>query len=223
MRTSPGCALPDRDYAGGDWGLELPSEIVWMPSVAAILLGYLLGSIPFGVLLTRMAGAGDLRQIGSGNIGATNVLRTGRKGLAAATLLLDLAKGSAAVLLAGWLFPGTEVLAGMAAFIGHCYPVWLRFRGGKGVATLMGIVVALHWPSGLVYATVWLGLLAALRISSLAGITAAISAPVSAAFWGRVDLVLLLLALALIVLWKHRENIDRLLSGTEPRIGRKRD
>jgi acyl phosphate:glycerol-3-phosphate acyltransferase len=203
-------------------GSELPTEIVWMPPAAAILLGYLLGSIPFGVLLTRLGGAGDLRQIGSGNIGATNVLRTGRKGLAAATLLLDLAKGAAAVLLAEWLLPGTAVLAGMGAFLGHCYPVWLRFKGGKGVATLMGIVVALHWPSGLVYAAVWLGLLAALRISSLAGITAAISAPVSAAFWGRIDLVLLLLALALIVLWKHRENIDRLLSGTEPRIGSKR-
>ncbi|MDV3458630.1 glycerol-3-phosphate 1-O-acyltransferase PlsY [Sphingomonas sp. HF-S4] len=192
-----------------------------MPAAAAILLGYLLGSIPFGVLLTRMGGAGDLRQIGSGNIGATNVLRTGRKGLAAATLLLDLAKGAAAVLLAGWLLPGTAILAGVAAFFGHCYPVWLRFRGGKGVATLMGIVVALHWPSGLVYAAVWLGLLGALRISSLAGMTAAISAPVATAFWGRIDLVLPLLALALIVLWKHRDNIDRLLSGTEPRIGKK--
>ncbi|KRC81060.1 glycerol-3-phosphate 1-O-acyltransferase PlsY [Sphingomonas sp. Root241] len=194
-----------------------------MPPAAALLLGYLLGSTPFGVLLTRLAGAGDLRQIGSGNIGATNVLRTGRKGLAAATLLLDLAKGAAAVLLAERLFPGTGVLAGLGAFFGHCYPIWLRFKGGKGVATLMGIVVALHWPSGLVYAAIWLGLLAALRISSLAGITAAISAPVSAAFWARIDLVLLFLALALVVLWKHRDNIDRLLSGTEPRIGKKRD
>ena len=201
----------------------MPTEIIWIPPAAALLLGYLLGSIPFGVLLTRMAGAGDLRQIGSGNIGATNVLRTGRKGLAAATLLLDLTKGAAAVLLAERLLPGTGVLAGLGAFFGHCYPVWLRFRGGKGVATLMGIVVALHWPSGLVYAAVWLGLLAALRISSLAGITAAIGAPVSAAFWGRIDLVLLFLALALVVLWKHRDNIDRLLSGTEPRIGKKRD
>ena len=109
----------------------MPTEIIWMPPAAAILLGYLLGSIPFGVLLTRMAGAGDLRQIGSGNIGATNVLRTGRKGLAAATLLLDLAKGAAAVLLADWLLPGTAVLAGLGAFFGHCYPVWLRFRGGR--------------------------------------------------------------------------------------------
>jgi glycerol-3-phosphate acyltransferase PlsY len=197
------------------------SDILWLGPTAAILIGYLLGSIPFGVLLTRMAGAGDLRQIGSGNIGATNVLRTGRKGLAAATLVLDLAKGAAAVLIANALFPGTGMLAGIGAFIGHCYPVWLKFRGGKGVATLMGIVVALHWPSGLVYAGVWLGLLAALRISSLAGISAAVSAPVSAAFFGRIDLVLMLLGLALIVLWKHRENIDRLLSGTEPRIGKK--
>lgn len=197
-------------------------DIIWAGAAAAIVLGYFLGSIPFGVILTRAAGAGDLRQIGSGNIGATNVLRTGRKGLAAATLLLDLAKGAAAVLIAEALFPGGGVLAGLGAFLGHCYPVWLRFRGGKGVATLMGIVVALHWPAGLVYAALWLGMLAVLRISSLAGMTAAVSAPVSAAFFGRLDLVPLLLALALIVLWKHRENIERLLSGTEPRIGKKR-
>lgn len=197
-------------------------DIIWAGAAAAIVLGYFLGSIPFGVILTRAAGAGDLRQIGSGNIGATNVLRTGRKGLAAATLLLDLAKGAAAVLIAEALFPGGGVLAGLGAFLGHCYPVWLRFRGGKGVATLMGIVVALHWPAGLVYAALWLGMLAVLRISSLAGMTAAVSAPVSAAFFGRLDLVPLFLALALIVLWKHRENIERLLSGTEPRIGKKR-
>lgn len=200
----------------------MQSEILWVAPAAAIILGYLLGSIPFGVLLTRMAGAGDLRTIGSGNIGATNVLRTGRKGLAAATLLLDLAKGAAAVLIADWLFPGTGMLGGMAAFLGHCYPVWLKFKGGKGVATLMGIVLALHWPSGLVYAAVWIGVLAAMRVSSLAGMTAAVSAPVSAAYFGRIDIVLLLLAMALIVLWKHRENIDRLLSGTEPKIGAKK-
>lgn len=191
-------------------------------SVWAALLGYLLGSIPFGVLLTRAAGAGDLRQIGSGNIGATNVLRTGRKGLAAATLLLDMGKGVAAVLLARWLFPGQELLAAGAAFVGHCYPVWLRFNGGKGVATLMGVVLALHWPSGLVYAAVWLGLLGTLRISSVAGMTAAVSAPVSTAAFLRFDLVPLLIGLALIVLWKHRGNIERLLNGTEPRIGSKR-
>lgn len=198
------------------------SDIIWAGPAAALALGYVLGSIPFGVLLTRMAGAGDLRQIGSGNIGATNVLRTGRKGLAAATLLLDMLKGVAAVLIAQALFPGTAVLAGLGAFVGHCYPLWLKFRGGKGVATLMGIVVALHWPCGVIYAVVWLGVLGALRVSSLAGMTAAVSAPVSAAFFGRLDLVPLLLALGLIVLWKHRENIERLLSGTEPRIGKKR-
>ena len=184
------------------------------------MLSYLLGSIPFGVILTRLGGAGDLRTIGSGNIGATNVLRTGRKGLAAATLLLDMAKGAVAVLLVSHLFPGNALLAAAGAFIGHCYPVWLKFKGGKGVATLMGIVVALHWPLGAVYAVVWLGLLAGLRISSVAGMAAALSAPFAAALFGRFDLVLLLLALALIVFWKHRENVERLFSGTEPRIGR---
>lgn len=199
----------------------MATDIPWLAPAGALLLGYLLGSIPFGLLLTRLAGAGDLRQIGSGNIGATNVLRTGRKGLAAATLLLDLGKGAAAVLLTEAVFPGMAVLGGLAAFIGHCYPVWLRFRGGKGVATMMGVVLALHWPSGIVFAVVWLGLLALLRISSLAGMSAAISAPVSAAFFGRIELVLMLLALAMIVLWKHRANIDRLLNGTEPRVGQK--
>ncbi len=189
--------------------------------VLAIALGYLLGSIPFGVILTRLAGAGDLRQIGSGNIGATNVLRTGRKGLAAATLLLDLLKGAAAVWIAEALWPGLGMLAAAGAFIGHCYPVWLRFRGGKGVATLMGIVLALHWPLGIVFAVVWLGLLGTLRISSVAGMAAAVSAPVGAAVMDRFNLVMLLVMLALIVLWKHRENIERLLAGTEPRIGRK--
>tara|TARA_Y100000815_G_scaffold153650_1_gene139561 strand:- start:168 stop:770 length:603 start_codon:yes stop_codon:yes gene_type:complete len=197
----------------------LDGELLWLGPVVALVLGYLLGSIPFGVLLTRAAGAGDLRQIGSGNIGATNVLRTGRKGLAAATLLLDALKAVAAILFIRWMFPGNEILAGAAAFVGHCYPVWLRFRGGKGVATLMGVVLALHWPCGLVYAVVWLGLLAGLRISSIAGMAAAVSAPVSAAFFGQFDAVLPLLGLALIVLWKHRTNIDRLLAGTEPRVG----
>ncbi|ONF96584.1 glycerol-3-phosphate 1-O-acyltransferase PlsY [Sphingomonas jeddahensis] len=193
-----------------------------MPPLAALLIGYLLGSIPFGVILTRVAGAGDLRQIGSGNIGATNVLRTGRKGLAAATLLLDLLKGWAAVVIATALLPDNEQLAAAGAFIGHCYPLWLRFKGGKGVATLMGIVLALHSPLGMVYALVWLGLLATLRISSVAGMAAAASAPVGAAVLGRFDLVPLLMALALIVVWKHRENIGRLLDGEEPQVGAKR-
>lgn len=196
------------------------TEILWIAPTAALLIGYLLGSIPFGIVLTRAGGAGDLRQVGSGNIGATNVLRTGRKGLAAATLLLDLAKGAVAVLLVERLFPGDGMLAAAGALIGHCYPAWLRFRGGKGVATLMGVVLALHWPVGLVYAAVWIGLLATVRISSVAGMVAAVAAPLAAALFGRFDLVLLLLALALIVLWKHGENIERLLAGTEPRIGR---
>ena len=186
---------------------------------AALVFGYLLGSIPFGVLLTRAAGAGDLRTIGSGNIGATNVLRTGRKGLAAATLLLDAAKGFAAVWIADHYLGGTGVVAAAAAFLGHLYPVWLRFRGGKGVATMLGIAFALHWPVGLVYAGVWLALLAIFRISSLSGMIAAASAPLSAAFFSKFDCVLLLLALALLVVWKHRSNIERLLSGSEPRVG----
>ena len=199
----------------------MPTEIVWMPPAAALLLGYVLGSIPFGVLLTRAFGAGDLRQVGSGNIGATNVLRTGRKGLAAATLLLDLLKGAAAVWLAHRLLPGNEQLAAAGALFGHCYPLWLGFRGGKGVATLMGLVLALYWPLALVYAVLWLGLLALVRISSLAGMVAAASTPVAAALLDRFDLVPLLLALALIVLWKHRENIGRLIEGTEPKVGAK--
>lgn len=199
----------------------MSTEYLWIAPAGALLLGYLLGSIPFGLILTRVFGAGDLRQIGSGNIGATNVLRTGRKGLAAATLLLDAAKGFAAVAIAEALWPGNGVLAAATAFLGHLYPVWLKFRGGKGVATMMGIVLALHWPCAVVYAVVWLGLLAVLRISSLAGMAAAVSAPVSAAFFSAFDIVLPLLALALLVLWKHRENIDRLLNGTEPKVGAK--
>ena len=197
----------------------MATQAVWIAPIGALLLGYLLGSIPFGLILTRLFGAGDLRQIGSGNIGATNVLRTGRKGLAAATLVLDLAKGYLAVVLAKNLFPGDELLAAAAVLFGHCYPIWLRFRGGKGVATMMGLCLAIHWPCGVVFAVVWIGLLASIRISSVAGIAAAVAAPVSAALFGRLDAVPVLLALALIVLWKHRSNIERLLDGTEPRVG----
>ena len=200
----------------------MQTEILWIAPLTALLGGYLLGSIPFGVLLTRAAGAGDLRTVGSGNIGATNVLRTGRKGLAAATLLLDMLKGAVAVWLTARWSPGDAPLAAAGAFIGHCYPVWLRFHGGKGVATLMGVAVALHWPIGLVYAVVWIGVLALLRYSSLAGMAAAVAAPVAAAMFDRFDLVLLLIAFAVIVLYKHRENIGRLLDGSEPRVGAKR-
>ena len=198
------------------------AEILTAP-LLSLAVGYLLGSIPFGVLLTRMAGAGDLRAIGSGNIGATNVLRTGRKGLAAMTLLLDGLKGTAAVLLVHAFYPGMEELAAIGALVGHLYPVWLRFRGGKGVATLMGIMAALQWESALVYAVVWLGTLAITRYSSLAGMTAALLAPVAAAAFQRFDLALLYLGFGLLVFWKHRGNLERLLAGTEPRVGSSRE
>lgn len=192
-----------------------------------VAVGYLLGSIPFGIILTRLFGAGDLRQIGSGNIGATNVLRTGRKGLAAATLILDGAKGAVAVLLARHFVPElgdhAAMIAGAAAMIGHCYPVWLNFRGGKGVATLLGLALALAWPIGLVFAVVWLGAVLLLRISSLGGMLGAISAPIAALAFGHPVYVIGLAGLAVIVLWRHRENIARLRAGTEPRIGGKKE
>ena len=191
----------------------------WLLPAFVLILGYLLGSIPFGIILTRVGGAGDLRQIGSGNIGATNVLRTGRKGLAAATLLLDLLKGAVAVFIGAWLIDGGGPMAGAMAFIGHCYPVWLRFAGGKGVATMMGVVCALLWPAGIVFAVVWLGMLFATRWSSVGGMSAAVSAPVAMWAFGRIDLVPVALAMALILLWRHRENISRLMKGTEPKIG----
>jgi glycerol-3-phosphate acyltransferase PlsY len=192
----------------------------WLLPALVLIIGYLLGSIPFGIILTRIAGAGDLRQIGSGNIGATNVLRTGRKGLAAATLLLDLLKGAAAVAIGAWLLDGGGPMAGAMAFIGHCYPVWLRFAGGKGVATMMGVVSALHWPAGIVFAAVWLGMLFGTKWSSVGGMSAAVSAPVALWFMGRFDLVPVALAMALILLWRHRANIARLMKGEEPKIGR---
>jgi glycerol-3-phosphate acyltransferase PlsY len=192
--------------------------------ILASALGYLLGSVPFGLLLTRVTGAGDLRAIGSGNIGATNVLRTGRKGLAATTLLLDLAKGAAAVLLARAFWPGQEPLvpsiAAVAAVVGHCFPIWLKFRGGKGVATLAGVCFGLALPIGLAYAGLWLGLLAATRISSVGGMTAAVGAPIAAMAFGHADYAPALAILAVLVVWMHRANIGRLRSGTEPRIGK---
>ena len=189
--------------------------------LVSLLLGYLLGSIPFGVLLTRLAGAGDLRSIGSGNIGATNVLRTGRKGLAALTLVLDGAKGAVAVIVVRELFPGYEQMGALAALVGHLYPVWLGFRGGKGVATFFGLMAALHWESSIFYAALWLGTLSLTRFSSVAGISAALMAPVAAAAFMRFDLALLYLGLALLVVWKHRANMERLMAGTEPRVGAK--
>jgi len=187
----------------------------------ALALGYLLGSIPFGLVLTRLAGKGDVRDIGSGNIGATNVLRTGSKPLAAATLILDCLKATAAILLARQLWPGTENFAAAGALIGHLYPVWLRFKGGKGVATLLGVLIPLLPVGAVIYAVVWIGLLLVLRISSVAGMIAALSAPVSAAILGDQLLFPMLLAFALLVVWKHKTNIARLRAGTEPKVGKK--
>lgn len=194
-----------------------------MEWIFALLLGYACGSVPFGLILTRLTGAGDLRAIGSGNIGATNVLRTGRKGLAAATLLLDLAKGLLAVLLAWRWFPQAVELAGAGALLGHCFPIWLRFRGGKGVATLMGVSLGLAWPIGAAYAVAWIGVLLVVRVSSLAGMSAAVVAPIAALVFGHGEFAPALGLLALLVLILHRANIARLRAGTEPRIGGDRE
>ncbi|KFE35549.1 glycerol-3-phosphate 1-O-acyltransferase PlsY [Thioclava atlantica] len=193
---------------------------VWLGLVAA--LGYLLGSVPFGVVITRALGLGDLRKIGSGNIGATNVLRTGNKPAALATLLLDSGKGAIAVLIARYFLGETAAqVAGAAAFIGHIYPVWLRFQGGKGVATFLGTMIALSWPVGLAACGVWLLTAVVTRISSLSAlVSAATTVPLAFAFERR-DLMMLAAGLAVLIFWRHRSNIARLAMGTEPRIGKK--
>jgi glycerol-3-phosphate acyltransferase PlsY len=193
-----------------------------LPTLVSLALGYLLGSIPFGLILTRLAGTQDLRSIGSGNIGATNVLRTGRKGLAAATLVGDMLKGTAAVLIAGKIGGlETAMLAAVGAFLGHLYPVWLSFKGGKGVATYIGLLLGLVWPAALWFCLVWLAVAALLRYSSLSALIA--SATIPAFLWAtahRPEAILFLLLT--VVLWvKHRDNIKRLIEGTEGKIGRK--
>ncbi|MEC7535220.1 MAG: glycerol-3-phosphate 1-O-acyltransferase PlsY [Pseudomonadota bacterium] len=201
----------------------MPTEPTSIPLWAA-LLGYLIGSIPFGLLLTRAAGMGDVRKIGSGNIGATNVLRTGNKGLAAGTLLLDLLKGLAPVLIAERL--GGEVAAAFAAgaaVLGHCFPVWLGFKGGKGVATNAGVAFGLAWPVGLAYAFVWLSVLAIFRISSLAGMAAVVAAAAAAPLFGYPKFFPVLAAIALLIIYLHRANIARLAKGEEPRVGGSKD
>lgn len=194
-------------------------------AVLVFAIGYALGSIPFGLLLTRLFGKGDLRSIGSGNIGATNVLRTGSKGLAAATLLLDALKGTAAVLTARACCEGYDHVAAAGALIGHLYPVWLKFKGGKGVATFLGVLIPLLPIAAAIYAAVWILLLLTIRISSVAGMAAALSAPVTAAllrdrFPDQPTLFPMLLGFALLIVWMHRGNIARLKAGTEPRIGK---
>lgn len=193
------------------------------PALAATAaLAYLLGSVPFGIVMARLFGLGDLRKIGSGNIGATNVLRTGNRTAAALTLVLDAGKGGLAVLLARALLgEDAAQVAGFAAFLGHCYPVFLRFRGGKGVATFLGTLLALAWPVGLAACATWAAVAALTRISSLSALVAAVVAPLLALFLGRPDAVLLLVLLAVLILVRHAANIRRLLDGTEPRIGKK--
>ena len=186
----------------------------------ALLIGYLLGSIPFGLVLTRLAGTADLRTIGSRNIGATNVLRTGRKGLAAATLLLDALKGTAAVIIAGYFGgPNAAMLAGLGAFLGHLFPVWLKFRGGKGVAVYIGILIGLFWPAAIVFCLIWLVMAFALRYSSLSALVASVITPLFLWWFGHAALAALFAVLTLLLIFMHRENIQRLLAGTEGRIG----
>ena len=189
--------------------------------VLALVFGYLLGSIPFGLLLTRAAGLGDVRKIGSGNIGATNVLRTGNKGLAAATLLLDALKGTAAVLIATRFGPDLGLWAGLGAFLGHLFPVWLGFKGGKGVATYLGVLTGLAWQAALVFAVVWLAVAFLFRYSSLAALTAAVIIPIALYFLSTPAAALLFVVLSILIFFKHRANISRLLAGTETKIGAK--
>jgi len=187
----------------------------------ALALGYLFGSIPFGLVIARLGGKGDIRDIGSGNIGATNVLRTGSKPLAALTLVLDCLKGTAAILLARALWgESTDYASAGGAMLGHLYPVWLAFKGGKGVATLLGVLIAIFPLGAAIYAAVWLTLFLATRISSAAGIVAALSAPVSEFLLGSREYFPLLLGFAALVLWKHRANFARLRAGTEPKFGK---
>ena len=201
----------------------MPAILTSLPLLALVaLLAYLLGSVPFGILITRVMGLGDLRQIGSGNIGATNVLRTGNRGAAAATLVLDAAKGAVAVLLArAAVGEDAAQLAGLAAFLGHLYPVWLGFKGGKGVATFLGILLALAWPVGLAACATWAVTAAATRISSLSALTAAAFSTLWIFLFHQGAMFLLVIILTLLVYQRHSANISRLRAGTEPKIGAK--
>jgi glycerol-3-phosphate acyltransferase PlsY len=205
---------------GATKGATAMSPSVFLP--VAFILGYLLGSIPFGLLLTRLAGTPDLRSIGSGNIGATNVLRTGRKGLAAATLLCDVLKGTVAVIVAGYYAgPDAAMLAALGAFLGHLFPVWLKFRGGKGVAVYIGVLIGLLWPAAILFCVIWLATAAASRYSSLAALVASFVTPIFLWWFGHLALAALFTVLTLLLFYMHRENIARLRAGTEGRIGQK--
>lgn len=200
---------------GFDWPANFAQDF------AALALGYLLGSIPFGLIITKLAGTDDIRAIGSGNIGATNVLRTGRKGLAATTLLCDILKGTVAVLLAKFLLDASAALAaGLGAFLGHVFPIWLRFRGGKGVATYIGILIAFSWLAALIYGAIWIAVAAVSRYSSLSALTASAAAPAILWLLGLPQAALLFVVLTILVFITHRANIARLRAGTETRIGK---
>jgi acyl phosphate:glycerol-3-phosphate acyltransferase len=198
-----------------NWSLDAPYFI------AALVFGYLLGSIPFGLVLTRFAGLGDVRKIGSGNIGATNVLRTGRKGLAAVTLLADVLKGTVAVIFAWQWGANTAILAALGAFVGHLFPVWLGFRGGKGVATFIGCLIGLKPAAAVAFAAAWLGIAAVTRYSSLSALLASAATPVILWIMGERQMAELFVLLAVLLWWKHSQNIRRLMAGTEGRIGQK--
>src|SRR5664280_2422999 len=190
--------------------------------VIALMVGYLFGSVPFGVILTRAAGTQDLRSIGSGNIGATNVLRTGRKGLAAATLLGDALKGTVAVIIAGYYAgPSAAMLAALGAFLGHLFPVWLKFKGGKGVAVYIGLLIGFYWPGALIFCTIWIAVAALSRYSSLAALVASALTPFGLWLLGQPNAAALFLLLSALLWLTHRANIGRLLQGSEGKIGAK--
>jgi acyl phosphate:glycerol-3-phosphate acyltransferase len=189
----------------------------------ALIVGYLLGSIPFGLIFTRLAGTQDLRTIGSGNIGATNVLRTGRKGIAAATLLCDALKGTLAVVIAGYYGgPNAAMLAALGAFLGHVFPIWLKFNGGKGVAVYIGVLIGLFWPAAVVFCVIWISTAFTSRYSSLSALVASVVTPIFLWWFGHPALASLFAVLTLLLFYTHRENISRLQAGTEDRIGEKK-
>lgn len=205
----------------------MPDPISWTAAApyyaAALFVGYLLGSIPFGLIITRIAGLGDIRDIGSGNIGATNALRTGNKWVAGATFLGDMGKGAAAVILARQFGPDLAVIAAFGALVGHLFPIWLKFKGGKGISTYIGILLALAWPVGLLFCATWLAVAVIFRMSSLSALVASLLSPVYFVWVDQWQLVELSVVLVLLVFYAHRDNIQRLLAGTEPRIGQKED
>lgn len=194
-----------------------------LPLIIAVIFGYLLGSIPFGLLIAKASGQGDIRKIGSGNIGATNVLRTGRKDLALLTLLTDAGKAGAAALIVNHFYGlPYGLIAGTLALIGHCFPIWLGFKGGKGVATFFGCLLATAWPVGLIAGAIWLAIAFLTKMSSMGALWAAASAPVVALFLGRVDIATMSLVLAIVIFIRHKDNIGRIIKGTEPKIGAKK-